>query len=172
MEPRRIGEADGSRADDPRTGTPRKAEVAVLVLTRRVGEWIDLPDIGVSVRLCFATHGKARLGFVTTSPHRILRRELMEREPNVPVHPEPEAERDIAARASESASRSSGETGQDAAPRVGGAVCRVRRVRVRDIASAGSDCGDAGGGPAPAPLRGARVGKRLRRRAGGEDVAE
>jgi len=59
----------------------------MLVLTRKPGEEIILPDQGVTIRLTEVRGNKARIGITAPGHVRILRRELWNREPQ-PTHRE------------------------------------------------------------------------------------
>ena len=53
----------------------------MLVLTRKLGEEIILPDQGVTIRLTGVSGDRARIGVTAPDHIRILRRELWNREP-------------------------------------------------------------------------------------------
>ena len=55
----------------------------MLVLTRKPGEEIILPDQGVTIRLTEVRGNKARIGVTAPGHVRILRRELWHREPQL-----------------------------------------------------------------------------------------
>jgi len=59
----------------------------MLVLTRKPGEEIILPDQGVTIRLTGVRGNTARIGITAPDHVRILRRELWYREPQ-PTHGE------------------------------------------------------------------------------------
>ena len=59
----------------------------MLVLTRKPGEEIILPDQGVTIRLTDVCGNRARIGITAPDHIRILRRELWNREPQ-PSHGE------------------------------------------------------------------------------------
>ena len=59
----------------------------MLVLTRKAGEEIILPDHGVTIRLTEVRGNQARIGVTAPDHVRILRRELWNREP-LPTHSE------------------------------------------------------------------------------------
>ena len=54
----------------------------MLVLTRKLGEEIILPDQGVTIRLTEVGGDRARIGITAPDHIRILRRELWSRETN------------------------------------------------------------------------------------------
>jgi sRNA-binding carbon storage regulator CsrA len=52
----------------------------MLVLSRKVDEWIDLPSLGVSVLVCrLPASNRVVLGVCAPDEHRIYRRELLEK---------------------------------------------------------------------------------------------
>ena len=53
----------------------------MLVLTRKLGEEIILPDQGVTIRLTEVRSDRARIGVTAPDHIRILRRELWDPEP-------------------------------------------------------------------------------------------
>jgi len=59
----------------------------MLVLTRKPGEEIVLPDQGVTIRLTEVRGDRARIGITAPDHIRILRGELRNREPR-PTHDE------------------------------------------------------------------------------------
>ena len=55
----------------------------MLVLTRKQGEEIILPELGVTICLTDLRGNKARIGITAPDHIRILRRELVDREPQL-----------------------------------------------------------------------------------------
>ena len=51
----------------------------MLVLTRRIDEWIDIPAAGISICVCEITPHKVRIGIKAPHDDRIYRRELLAR---------------------------------------------------------------------------------------------
>jgi len=51
----------------------------MLVLTRKIGQGIQIPEYGVNIRVLTIQSGRVRLGITAPAEVRILRGELLER---------------------------------------------------------------------------------------------